>query len=226
MKRETITIATQNVRSLGRGFNGRRKRQEIRSLFRKTNPPTDILLVQETKLPEEACIKQARFIEFWGGSSLWNEGVFSAQSALFKGGTCIILAERMASKVTQHGILYPGRAQYVILQTTPQHQLGIINVYGFSDTGPRAMMWNHMANANIPDIEWVLAGDFNNIESAHDKQGGSTKTSINPRELEAWNRLLLKLRVRDTFHLGSYHHNTTKAFTWTNGRKDDKLNQN
>lgn len=51
---EEVTISTQNTRCLRRGFLGRRKRKEIRSVFSQTTPGTDILLLQETKLPEEA----------------------------------------------------------------------------------------------------------------------------------------------------------------------------
>ena len=123
-----ITIATQNTRSLGQGYTGRRKRKEIKSLFRQTTPTTDILLLQETKIPEAVCLKQARFIEFQGGSSLWNEGAFSAQTGKFKGGTGIVLASNMASIVTHHGILYPGRAQFVVLNINTRLQLGVVNV--------------------------------------------------------------------------------------------------
>jgi exonuclease III len=84
---EAITISTQNTRCLGRGFIGKRKRKEIKSIFTHTTPTTDILLLQETKLPEEACLKQARFVETRGGTSLWNEASFSAQTCRFKGGT-------------------------------------------------------------------------------------------------------------------------------------------
>ena len=55
------------------------------------------------------------------------------------------------------------------------------------------MLWNHLAQVALPDTHWILAGDFNNIEQASDKQGGSNKTSIGNRELEAWNRLLMRL---------------------------------
>lgn len=136
-----IAIATQNTRSLGQGFSGRRKRKEIKSLFRQTTPSTYILLLQEIKIPEAVCLKQARFIEFKGGSSLWNEGAFSAQTCKFKGGTGIVLASSMASLVTHHGVLYPGRAQFVVLNIHARLQLGVLNVYGFSDTGARAMLW-------------------------------------------------------------------------------------
>lgn len=141
MNGDPITIATLNTRSLGHGFTGRRKRKEIKSLFRQTTPTTDILLLQETKIPETVCLKQARFIEFKGGSSLWTESSFSARTCKFKGGTGIVLASSMSSIVTHHGILYPGRAQFVVLNISPRLQLGIINVYGFSHTGARAMMW-------------------------------------------------------------------------------------
>jgi exonuclease III len=69
MQGEEILIATQNSRSMGQGFNGKRKRKDIQSIFKNTTPRTDVLLLQETKLPEEACLKQARHIEFRGGSS-------------------------------------------------------------------------------------------------------------------------------------------------------------
>ena len=114
---DAITIATQNIRSLGQGLVGRRKRKEIKTFYKQTTPSTHILLLQETKIPEIACLKQARFIEFKGGISLWNEGAFSAHSGRFKGGTAIILSERMAMNVLHHGTVYPGRAQYVVLNT-------------------------------------------------------------------------------------------------------------
>lgn len=225
MKGAYLTIATQNVRCLGRGLSGRRKRAEIKDFYKNTTTPTDLLLVQEIKLPESAYLKQARFIEFRGGSSLWNEGFFSAQTNRFKGGTGIVLSERMTNITTNHGVLYPGRAQFVTLQLSPTLHVGIINVYGFSHTGPRAMLWNHLAQVELPEAQWILAGDFNNIEHARDKQGGSTKTSISPRELEAWNRLLTRLGVRDSFHVGSFARQSDKAFTWTNAHHENTMIQ-
>ena len=225
MKGDKITIATQNTRGLGQGFTGRKKRKELRDLFRQTTPPTDVLLLQETRLAEAASLKQARFVEFRGGTSLWNEASFSAQTTKFKGGTAIVLTEPMATAVTQHEVLYPGRAQFVTLRLNPQLHLGIINVYGFSDTGARAMLWNHLAQVDLPEAQWILAGDFNNIEQACDKQGGSSKTSISRRELEAWNKLLVRLGVRDAFHIGAYQRRSDKAFTWSNARIGEDLIQ-
>lgn len=124
-----------------------------------------------------------------------------------------------------HGVLYPGRAQYVVLQLSPHLKLGILIVYGFSETGPRAMLWNHLAQVELPEADWILAGDFNNIEQVNDKQGGSLKTNINNRELESWNRLLMRLRVSYTFHLRAFHKRSDKRFTWSNGQNDHTMIQ-
>lgn len=78
MEGDKITIATQNTCGLGQGFTGRKKWKELKDLFRQTTPPTDILLLQETKISEAASLKQARFVEFRGGTSMWNEASFSA----------------------------------------------------------------------------------------------------------------------------------------------------
>ena len=48
MKGERITIATQNVRCLGQGFMGNRKKKELKELFKHTTPATYVLLLQET----------------------------------------------------------------------------------------------------------------------------------------------------------------------------------
>ena len=87
------------------------------------------------------------------------------------------------------------------------------------------MLWNHLANSDLPEAHWILAGDFNNTEQASDKQGGSTQSNIGRRELESWNRLLLRVRGRDAHHTGSFVRRSTKAFTWTNGRTDETMIQ-
>ena len=225
MKGDKLTIATQNARGLGQGLAGRRKRKELKNIFKNTTPPTEVLLLQEVKLPEDACLQQARYIEFRGGTSLWNEGSFSAQTGRFKGGTGIVLSERIAACVTHHGILYPGRAQFVTLRLSPALHLGIINVYGFSHTGPRAMLWNHLANTPLPEAQWILAGDFNNIEHPRDIQGGSGAVNINTRELEVWTQLLTRLGVQDAFNLGTFYRRSEKAFTWTNAHNDESMIQ-
>ena len=225
MKGDRVTVATQNTRCLGQGFAGRRKRKELKDLFKNTTPTTNILLLQATKIAESACLKQAKLVEFRGGSSLWNEATFSARTTRFKGGTCMVFSERMATTITSHGILYPGRAQYAIFQIKSRLKLGVLNIYRFSHIGPRAMLWNHLAQTAFPEAVWILVGNFNNIEHANDKQGGSSKVNISRREMDAWNRLLLHLGVRDAFRTQAYHKRLDKAFTWTNAHQDEMMIQ-
>ena len=87
------------------------------------------------------------------------------------------------------------------------------------------MLWDHLTRVDLPDAQWILAGDFNNIEHISDKQGGSPKSSIGRRELEAWNRLLVRLGVRDAFHIRTYHRKSEKVFTWSNARIGEDLIQ-
>ena len=223
MKGDKITIASQNTRGLGHGLAGHRKRRDIRDLFTNSNPTTDILLLQEVKLPEAACLRQANKVEFRRGTNFWNEGSFSARTTRFKGGIGIVLTEQMANIMTGHGVLYPGGAQYITLKLSESLIVGIINVYGFNLTGPRAMLWNHLAQVDLPEAHWILAGDFNNIEQASDKQGGSSKTCISRRELEAWNRLLMRLSGRDAHHIGAFVRKSDKIFTWTGAQKDQTV---
>ena len=55
----------------------------------------------------------------------------------------------MATLVTHHGFIYSGRVHYVVLNLHPKL----------------------LAHAPLPEATWVLARDFNNIESLTDKQG-------------------------------------------------------
>ena len=87
------------------------------------------------------------------------------------------------------------------------------------------MLWSHLARAELPEAEWIIAEDFNNIEDPRDKQGGSNKTSMSTRELEAWTNLLTRLGVGDAFNIGAFSRKTTKAFTWSNARMDNTMIQ-
>ena len=35
------------------------------------------------------------------------------------------------------------------------------------------MLWNHLAQVDLPKAKWLLVGNFKNIKHARDKQGGS-----------------------------------------------------
>lgn len=68
--------------------------------------------------------------------------------------------------------------------------LGILNVYAPNQTGSRVQFWS-MLEPSLPEADmWCLGGDFNMIEDAADRTGGSM-TTIQSSELGSWEHLCL-----------------------------------
>ena len=67
------------------------------------------------------------------------------------------------------------------------------------------MLWNHLAQVELLEAEWLIAGDFNNIENPQDKQGGYSRTSIDIWDLETWSKMLTRLGVCNSFNLEVFH---------------------
>jgi hypothetical protein len=57
----------------------------------------------------------ARGLEFWQGSSFWNEGIPMGRSQRISVGTAILVDKATAPLITNHGTLVDGRAQYVTI---------------------------------------------------------------------------------------------------------------
>jgi hypothetical protein len=66
MNRKAITIASLNVRSLGKKSP---KQKEIRTWVSSPATPPQILLLQEHHLGEAKCLTSTKRIEFWKGAS-------------------------------------------------------------------------------------------------------------------------------------------------------------
>lgn len=164
-----LTLTSLNVQGLGRDIIGVRKRREIRDFFQKSQPKPEIILVQEHKLSLEEGKRHTKQIEFARGVSLWNEATYCAQKDSFKGGTGILLSEKIASLICEHGVIMKGRVQYVTLQWTSLLKIGIINVYAFNYTGSRSRLWTKIRHYPQPEAHWILGGDFNMIDQLDDK---------------------------------------------------------
>ena len=121
--------------------------------------------------------------------------------------------------VTGHGIIVPGQAQYITLRLAPDLIIGIINVYAHNYSNSRVRLWNQIREFNLPEAEWLIAGDFNMIELLEDKRGGAITTGQSHTETLAWNALRLQLQLHDTFYLDEFRHLTPLRFTWGNRRK-------
>lgn len=165
-------------------MEGTRKRRETKEFLQKTIPRPDVALIQEHKFSSEECIRNMQHLGFKNGTSLWSEAKYSTAKDSFKGGVGILLSSRAASLVCEHGIIEPGRAQFVTIQWTSAIKIGIINIYAYNFTGSRARQWNKIRHFGLPNAHWIMAGDFNMVEQLSDKQGGDQSTGRAKRNVQ------------------------------------------
>lgn len=208
-----LVIASHNVRSLGQGMQGVRKRCDLRAFYRKANPQPQVILLQEHHYSAEDCADLTIQLEFRGGVSFWNNASYSPDGGRFSGGTGISIAKSLADKVLECGVLDEARAQFVIFKVN-RESLGIMNVYAPNCTGQRAAFWNKLADVQLPSIEWVVAGDFNMTELGKDRSQGSNLCGMGARELSAWTRFVFNLGLKDIFHSFQYRRMGMKSFTY------------
>lgn len=138
----------------------------------KLKPKPNMVLLQEHRFVHEDCVTKTKQLNFFKGAQLWNGAAYSAATDSYKGGTTILLNSRISNMEIDHGIIVPSRALFILLQWTKDTRLGIVNIYGYNDTGPRARLWNQIRQFPLPAAQWILAGDFNMIEQLEDKQRG------------------------------------------------------
>lgn len=223
MSEAILTISTLNIQGMGKSLEGTRKRRETKEFLQKVTPRPEIALIQEHKFSLQECIKKSNQLGFTNGTTLWSEATYSANKDSFKGGVGILLSSRMASLVCEHGVIEPGRAQYVTVQWTNNIKVGIINIYAYNFTGSRARLWNKIRQFNLPEANWILAGDFNMIEQLSDKQGGNRSTGRGQAECTAWNALTIQLELYDTFLSDEFRITSAKKFTWENRRRNTDM---
>lgn len=86
MTLQHLTVATENIRSLGHtvfGVFGVRKRKEFKDFMAKANPQPNIILLQEHHFSLEECMEKTHSLDLKGGTSLWNNALYSAKGARF-----------------------------------------------------------------------------------------------------------------------------------------------
>jgi hypothetical protein len=127
------------------------------------------------------------------------------------------LSKRLTELISTSSIILAGRAQYVVLQLNANLQVGIINVYAYNDSKKRTRLWEAITKANLPQAQWIIGGDFNSVETLDDRIGSASTTGMSTRETQAWNGLLLKYRVADSFSMTEFRRLTKKRFSWDNG---------
>lgn len=105
-----LNSVTYNVRSLGLGKQGIRKRCDIRNLIKYADPKPEIILLQEIHMGIRDCSTSTSQLHFKGGKEYWNKSKYSADSGKYTGGTGILISERLVPLVEDHGVLISSRA--------------------------------------------------------------------------------------------------------------------
>lgn len=62
----------------------------------------------------------------------------------------MILSQKITN-LCEHGVIVRGRAQFLTYLNPTTEKIGILNIYGHSYTGPRANLWQKIANYPLPD---------------------------------------------------------------------------
>ena len=141
-------------------YHGRLRQELARCVIGR---PIDFLMLQEHHLSERR-IRQCGPILQQHSDVFW--------SALYgpsgtQGGVCISIGDAWRSAIVGQGIIFPGRAQWLVIQWG-QQRLGMLNVYAPNHASARAIFWTEVALGLPAADSWCVGGGFNMLERAED----------------------------------------------------------
>jgi len=104
-----VSIATLNVRGLGKGPE-KQKQRSIKCWIQNLEPPPHVVLLEEHHLNGDDCVKYGQVVELRNGMGMWNSAAQLGNSQRWNAGTTILVAPRLSPKVEDHGIIMQGCA--------------------------------------------------------------------------------------------------------------------
>lgn len=209
-----LTCVTYNVRSLGQGKNGARKRRDIRDYIKHADPKPEVILLQETHMGIRDCTTNTSQLHFKGGHQFWNEAKYSASTGKYTGGTGILVSERLAPYIEHHGVIISSRVQYITFRFSQTISIGIVNVYGYNQPAARTQMWRTLSLCDLPQAEWLWGGDWNMVELQLDRSSAFTGTAMSRTERAGWSDFLISHGLSDIYNSDDFAKSTNKHFTW------------
>jgi exonuclease III len=179
--------------------------------------PPQIILIQEHYLDKDGVQAAAKGLDFWQGTSFWNEGIPVGRSRRIRAGTAILFEKSIAPLITAHGTLIEGRAQYVSIQSPNNGTLTILNAYAPRTSDKRGQIWRKINQAAPSSDHYILGGDFNHLE-ASDLSDTTGTRKMGRRESAAWHHMTFRLGLSNAWRLDSFRKLSKKEFTFDNGR--------
>jgi exonuclease III len=214
MNKRTLTVASLNVRGLGRNSP---KKKEIHSWISSLVSVPQILLLQEHHLVEIDYSNSTKGIQFSNGAFFWNYGLPMGHSQRMSTGTSILIDRPLAPLISANDIFLKGRAQFITLQIPSNGNLTIINVYAAYSSNEKASMWERLSEANLATNHFILGDDFNQWEEIEHGRVAQ-KCRMHKKEVAAWHHLTLQYSLMDAWKLDSFQKMFAKEFTFDNGR--------
>lgn len=179
-----------------RGITTLEKRMKIKAFLTDLKSPIDVFSGQEHKL-RRANIEWLKAIwpkaDFTVAPAL--DGVRAARNDRVPvgcGGVFLALIPRLSKMVTAKGVVLFQHAVWAHLEHPKMGKIGILAIYAPNGTNERRALWHELADSMDKHRQWMLAEDYNMVESIEDLKGGSGRVLRGP-EKNAWTRLKRKL---------------------------------
>lgn len=199
-----------------RGLNEVGRIDRLKYFISQVSPRLDCLMIQEHRLRHDAARNVGRTL--WRGAKTWcleaTHGYTIAGLGAGKGGVVTLLAPKWVSMITQQGSIMNNRVHWFILGGLPGGEVGFANIYAPNSAHERCVLWELLIATLPRTCRWVLAGDFNNVETRQDKSKTCGRLIPN-MERRLFNTMKEILQVTDNPRdVGSLQ------YSWDNARQD------
>jgi exonuclease III len=131
-------------------------------------------------------------------------------------GTTILIAPKWQNALIASGSLYRGRILWINFSGIPGGDIGLINIYAPNDQMEHKIIWQNLHGELLANYRWIIAGDFNFVETREDKSSHCS-CIISDTERLAWDGLKQTLDVADHFY-----RDRGLKYNWDNLRKNDQ----
>ncbi|XP_059076993.1 uncharacterized protein LOC131876187 [Cryptomeria japonica] len=189
-----------------RGLEALDKKQIVKR-FLDSNKDLDFLMLQELKTINFTLDINLNFI--------WKDSIKIYSKHLGgKGGVGLLINPRWSNHITNKGCSPCNRAVWASINVD-NTLIGVCSIYASNDYKERSALWDWIAS--LPNIPWILGGDFNMIENCDDKMGGNA-FEWKGFEKSHWDRMKFKKNLFDPL-FGNKANTRGLWNTWCNFQK-------
>lgn len=126
----------------------------------------------------------------------------------------LAIGPKLKGYITNSGIFPSSRVTWCYIDHPKSSRFGVMAIYAPNKDVNRAALWHKIVDSVDNNREWIFLRDFNMVEAATDRMGGSGEI-LNGREKRAWTRLQRKLCLGDTFKYKPGH----LRYSWDSKRQ-------